>query len=789
MKRIILFATLLAICFSNPAKIFAQGNLDNISTYMNTHCGYRLSILGGDLHYFTKSKIRIEKGKTDTANHYTFIKTPVSAANIKVKCDFGTVEYIGDDWYYITPNKKGQFTLTINDESFKVNVFDTPEPRINFIGIKSPWKKVLTKEDFVNSPGIEAKNKYAKFEVVSYSLLKLRVYGQTRFYQASEKSEFVKNIQAGDEFLVSDIKVKYPDGSIHDLPDYEYKVIDNYDNEFLRQTVKPVPYSDDLGLLHTDLRIKISGHPQNGDAKIIKELADELNGILQNIKVKVVDEKFNVNLVIDSIDAKSEAIYKKYCIQKTNGCYSEVRNGLFFPFRAAGNLYFDTNIDSTERRLYLRKCIVDLLGNFQKNEVDSSIFNNKDLPTLCSYDRNLLKKLYSIDEEYPVLKVIDAKFDTPDRSNMFFFLFMFTVCLLYIFSEIYNYYGFNNLIGKIKYKIFCRIIESILVAQIPVMPISFVILIKYIAGDLHESATIILNFEYFFVSFAIIAGSLFLGVDLLLAKIKRNWIAVVSNFFLSMFSVWIAYQILFLFVSPEAITPDILSWRLYVTLFSIVLYRLYARSQTNKLTSLLQEKELEISKQKELKLKSDLNALQSRINPHFLYNALNSLASLAHIDATRTEKMALSLSKLFRYNINKDDEHSTCLSQEIEMINIYLEVEKNRFDEMLTYSINVENQLNDFIIPKFLLQPLVENAVKHGTSKITEKGIIEINIFEENGKVIVDIFDNGPKFDNGLTSGYGLQNTYEKLKLLYKKQFDIEFVNEGRKHLRISLEK
>lgn len=790
MKRIILFATLLAICISSPAKIFASGNDSCITSYMLKSKGHKLSILGCDLHYLTKSKIRIEqgalvKGKDSKSK---FCKTAESAENIKIKCDFGTVEHISNDWYYITPNKKGDYSLFINDEKFEIKVFDTPEPKIYFSGINNTWKKVITKDDLVKTPGIEAKNNYAKFEVLSYSLLKHGVYGKVKYYQGFEKNEFVKNINVGDEFLVSNIKVKYPDGSIHDLPDYAYRVIDNYDNEFLRQTVKPVPYTSDLGLLKTDLRIKILGHPQKGDLKIIQELADELNGILRNIKVKVVDEKPSINLVIDSIDAKSEAFYKKHHIQKTNGCYKEVSNGFFFPFRSAGALFFDTNVDSTERRLYLRKCIIDLLGNFNKNEVDSSIFNNKDLPNLCSYDLNLLKKLYSIDEEYPVLKIIDEKFDYPDRNNVFFIIFMYSICLLFVFFEIYKYYGFNNLIGKIKNKIVRRIIESALVAQIPVLAIFTILCFKFIGGDFHE-ADIILIFETFFIPFAIIAGLLFLGVDLLLDKIKRTWIVIILNFVLSIASVWVAYQMKFLLITPEIITPDLINWKFYFALFSIVLFRLYSRFQTNKLTSLLQEKELELSRQKELKLKSDLNALQSRINPHFLYNALNSLASLAHIDATRTEKMALSLSKLFRYNINKDDEHSTSIRQEIEMINIYLEIEKNRFDEMLTYSINVEEDLNDFVIPKFLLQPLVENAVKHGTSQITEKGIIEINIFEEKGKVIVDIFDNGPKFNDGLTSGYGLQNTYEKLKLLYNKQSDIEFINEGRKHLRISLEK
>ena len=155
----------------------------------------------------------------------------------------------------------------------------------------------------------------------------------------------------------------------------------------------------------------------------------------------------------------------------------------------------------------------------------------------------------------------------------------------------------------------------------------------------------------------------------------------------------------------------------------------------------------------------------------------------------RTEKMALSLSKLFRYNINKEDDHFSSVKDEIEMASIYLDIEKNRFEDKLKYSIDVQNSIYDFRIPKFILQPLAENAVKHGISKITGKGIIKIKIFEEEAKVYIEIYDNGPEFPGGLISGYGLQNTYEKLKLLYKKPFEIEFINQPEKKLVIMLTK
>lgn len=202
----------------------------------------------------------------------------------------------------------------------------------------------------------------------------------------------------------------------------------------------------------------------------------------------------------------------------------------------------------------------------------------------------------------------------------------------------------------------------------------------------------------------------------------------------------------------------------------------------------MQEKEYELTRQKELKNRAELNALQARINPHFLYNALNSIASLAHTSAERTEKMALSLSKLFRYNVNRESELTTSLGEELEMVQLYLEIEKQRFGERLNFSIETDKQLYEKQIPRFLIQPLVENAIKHGISKIKGEGIIKLKIYSKEKGFCIEIHDNGPAFPiNDLVNGYGLQNTYDKLNLVYKKPYDLKFVNNDGKYLLIYL--
>ncbi len=125
-------------------------------------------------------------------------------------------------------------------------------------------------------------------------------------------------------------------------------------------------------------------------------------------------------------------------------------------------------------------------------------------------------------------------------------------------------------------------------------------------------------------------------------------------------------------------------------------------------------KELELSRMRELKSKAELDALQSKVNPHFLYNALNSIADLSITDGKKGRKMTIALADLFRYSINYSNSNYSTIKDEIGMTEVYLQIEKIRFEDQLTYSLHVEDDLQHFLVPRFLLQPLVENAVKHG---------------------------------------------------------------------------
>ena len=205
--------------------------------------------------------------------------------------------------------------------------------------------------------------------------------------------------------------------------------------------------------------------------------------------------------------------------------------------------------------------------------------------------------------------------------------------------------------------------------------------------------------------------------------------------------------------------------------------------------NLIREKDLELSVLKEKNTFSQLRLLQAQINPHFLYNSLNSIAGLAHKDADKTEQMALSLSDLFRYTIGQKKSNTASIVEEVDMVERYLEIEKIRFGDRLDFIIEVDPDLKNLEIPRFILQPLVENAIKHGTSKLKEKGIIRLNISSIDNKIILSVYDNGPDFPDGLLSGHGLQSVSDLLDLNYGEEASLNWENLPHKKIEIRLPK
>jgi len=201
----------------------------------------------------------------------------------------------------------------------------------------------------------------------------------------------------------------------------------------------------------------------------------------------------------------------------------------------------------------------------------------------------------------------------------------------------------------------------------------------------------------------------------------------------------------------------------------------------------MSEKELEISRMRELKVKAELEALHSKINPHFLYNALNSIADLSITDGKKARKMTIALADLFRYSINYSDHNYSTVNDELAMTDVYLQIEKIRFEDQLNYSVDIETDVGHYLVPRIILQPLVENAVKHGlkmTGKITE---IKLRVKKGNPGIVITIADNGPDFPEVLIPGYGVKSVFDKLDLLFPDNYEIFFHNHPHKEVSIRI--
>lgn len=217
----------------------------------------------------------------------------------------------------------------------------------------------------------------------------------------------------------------------------------------------------------------------------------------------------------------------------------------------------------------------------------------------------------------------------------------------------------------------------------------------------------------------------------------------------------------------------------------------YLGGQGRQLSRKISEQEFQLLNLEKLKTTAELDALQARVNPHFLYNSLNSIASLVHQDPDKAEEMILLLSKLFRYTTGrKNSDYFDNIAHELEMVQTYLQVEKVRFGDRLHFQVEVSDpQLNELCVPKFILQPVVENAIKHGVAKLAEQGCIRVCIFEEDEWLYLCVYDNGPLFPDTMESGYGMKSILDKLKLLYGEDARLELKNEPEKSVNISIRK
>jgi len=181
---------------------------------------------------------------------------------------------------------------------------------------------------------------------------------------------------------------------------------------------------------------------------------------------------------------------------------------------------------------------------------------------------------------------------------------------------------------------------------------------------------------------------------------------------------------------------------------------------------------------------AELKALQAQINPHFLYNTLDSIYWLAIIKkADDIAQMVVSLSEIFRLSLNKGNEITT-ISDELKHIKNYLIIQNLRYGDRFNVHVNVDDEILDFKILKLILQPFVENAFYHGLEPKMGEGTIEIIGKQRGENIIFNIIDDGVGMDlnTNTNKGYGIKNVQERIKLYYGDEYGVNFaskLNEG----------
>lgn len=163
---------------------------------------------------------------------------------------------------------------------------------------------------------------------------------------------------------------------------------------------------------------------------------------------------------------------------------------------------------------------------------------------------------------------------------------------------------------------------------------------------------------------------------------------------------------------------------------------------------------------------SELKNLRSQLNPHFLFNSLNSIKALVDIDPVKAKKSITTLSNLLRQSLILGKENLVNLESELGVAKSYLDLERVRFEERLQVSWEIDNELEEFQIPPFSLQMMVENAIKHGISNLKDGGEVRIKVFRKEDDVCVQVINSG-NLKKVVDLGVGIENIQQRLELQY----------------------
>ncbi len=203
---------------------------------------------------------------------------------------------------------------------------------------------------------------------------------------------------------------------------------------------------------------------------------------------------------------------------------------------------------------------------------------------------------------------------------------------------------------------------------------------------------------------------------------------------------------------------------------SLISYFFSIQSKVTEAENRLQEERIKRLTSEKEAIEANLRLLQAQIEPHFLFNSLSNILSLLDSDSEKGKSMLRSLTRYLRTSLSKTREDSSTVGQEMELIEDYLKIFKVRMGDRLLFKLDASDSVGDLPFPPMLIQPLVENAIKHGIEPKIEGGAITIRVENEKGRIRVEVSDTGMGLHANSDQGMGLKNIKDRLESLYAGQ-------------------
>jgi LytS/YehU family sensor histidine kinase len=238
--------------------------------------------------------------------------------------------------------------------------------------------------------------------------------------------------------------------------------------------------------------------------------------------------------------------------------------------------------------------------------------------------------------------------------------------------------------------------------------------------------------------------------------------------------------------SREAITRAATAFFIRTYHFGLLVYFIVIFAQN--LAEYYKDQAVHASEMESRLTQAQLNSLKMQLQPHFLFNTLHAISALIKEDPQTAESMLARLSELLRFSLRSGNLQEVPLREEMKILDLYLDIERMRFHDRLTILTDIESQVMSAYVPNLILQPLVENSIRHGISKHLGSGVITIRAKKMNDSLLMVVQDNGKGIPDHIREGVGLSTTRARLQQLYGSHHQFEMSSGEEKGVVVSIQ-